>query len=111
MYQSVGEKCETGASGQDGILAPASTTSASSQNLMNSVSLAQAASAFSPLDLRGGMGGIGVIIGSNGGVVVADDEDDGVDSDCSADINVESDDDIHLHVSPTQQSPAGSPAL
>jgi len=53
-------------------------------------------SVFSPLDLRGG---------HVGSTVVDDDE---VDSDCSADINVESDDDIHLHVSPTRQSPTGT---
>lgn len=98
MYSSLVEKCETVGTGT---LLPVVSTAAAN-NLVNS------AAVFSPLDLRGVVGsGHNNSKGGGGSVMVMEDDRDGVDSDCSADINVESDDDIHLHISPTQQSPAG----
>lgn len=86
------EECKTGS------LTPVSSAmippSSTANNSGSSVTM------YSPLDLRGAGSGH-VLSGSAGGI--CDDDD----SDCTADINVDSDDDIHLHVSPTQQSPTG----
>lgn len=86
MFSSVTEKSETGT---------VPVTSSNSPLLSSVSAVGSATSAFSPLDLRGSMINTGMIM----------EDDDGVESDCSADINVDSDDEINLHGSPSRRSP------